>query len=170
MEAIMSGGARRRGDFSTTCGLAGLPRRMATRSTVKFQEAQTWCEESEEALGQNDSPSLVDVGVGFGLAVPSAQAGAHPPRPVMTPLLSRRPAAGGAHMLAGCRPAGGVALAPWGDARRSVSMAPPRRPPALSCPLGPRTPRTVCSWHTPCTIVREARRGQDPVASAEHPL
>ena len=28
----------------------------------------------------------------------------------------------------------------------------------------------VCAWHTPCTVVREARRGQDPSRVPEHPL
>jgi hypothetical protein len=65
-----------------------LPVTLMNYGQVEFQKAQIWFEEGEEAPGHNDSPSLVDVGAGFGPAVPSAQAGAHPPRPVMTPLPS----------------------------------------------------------------------------------
>ena len=58
-----------------------LPIILMNYGQVKFQEAQTWFEESEEALGQNDSPSLVDVGAGFGPAAPLRKLGLTRPGP-----------------------------------------------------------------------------------------
>ena len=72
-------------------------------------------------------------------------------------------------MWAGCPPAGSVALAPWRDARRSTAMAPPRGPPSLSRTPCPRPPQVVCAWHEPCIVVKEAKRGQHPNASARAP-
>ena len=45
-----------------------LPVTLMNYGQVEFQEAQTWFEEGEEAPGHNDSPSLIDVGAGFGPA------------------------------------------------------------------------------------------------------
>src|SRR5262245_2031193 len=45
-----------------------LPVIMMNYGEVEFQEAQRWFEEGEDAPGQNDSPSLIDVGAGFGPA------------------------------------------------------------------------------------------------------
>jgi len=45
-----------------------LPVTLLNYGEVEFKEAQTWFEEGEEAPGQNDYPSLIDVGAGFGPA------------------------------------------------------------------------------------------------------
>jgi hypothetical protein len=45
-----------------------LPVILMNYGEVEFQRAQGWFEDGEDAPGQNDSPSLVDVGAGFGPA------------------------------------------------------------------------------------------------------
>jgi cyclopropane fatty-acyl-phospholipid synthase-like methyltransferase len=45
-----------------------LPVTLMNYGEVEFEEAQTWFEEGEKALGQNGYPSLIDVGAGFGPA------------------------------------------------------------------------------------------------------
>jgi SAM-dependent methyltransferase len=45
-----------------------LPVILMNYGEVEFQEAQKWFEERQAAPGRNDSPSLVDVGAGFGPA------------------------------------------------------------------------------------------------------